>query len=228
MNAVELGKHLRMLRKERGLTLVELSVTSGVSNPYISQIENGKFKPTPDILKKLSNGLDIPYFELMEAAGYWENEEDFAFLKNELKSLRERQDFLFKILKEFEKENLDMSIENSAERTRLFMEAVNKDEKMKLITKEQRKIDDQIQNIEWQLEQVRLNKHKTHNKFEEEKDIAKNLINLKRKLTIFDDLNFEGEPISKESKDTLIELIEFTFKQIQVINKYTQTKHNKV
>lgn len=226
MNSIELGKHLRMLRKERGLTLVELSSISGVSNPYISQIENGKFKPTPDILKKLSNGLDIPYFELMEAAGYWENEEDYSLLKNELTILKERQDFLFKTWKEFEEENLDMSIENSTERMKSFFEVVAKDEKIKLVQNEQRKIEDQIQTIEWQLEQVQFNKYKIQNKVEEDKDIAKSLTYLKRKLTIYDDLKFDGEPISKESTDTLIELIEFAFKQIQIINKYTQSKHN--
>lgn len=70
MDTIELGKHLRSSRKNKGLTLVELSNKSGVSNPYISQIENGKFKPSPDVLKKLSAVLDESYLDLLRAAGY--------------------------------------------------------------------------------------------------------------------------------------------------------------
>lgn len=64
------GEFLRKSRKEKGLTLIELSKKSGVSNPYISQIENNKFKPTPKILEKLANGLEIDYMILMKEAGF--------------------------------------------------------------------------------------------------------------------------------------------------------------
>lgn len=70
MDLIELGKHLKKLRKDKGLTLMELSKESGVSNPYISQIENGKFRPSPDVLKKLSLILDESYMYLLRAAGY--------------------------------------------------------------------------------------------------------------------------------------------------------------
>ena len=39
---MELGTRIRERRKERGLTQDELSRLSGVSKPYISQIETGK------------------------------------------------------------------------------------------------------------------------------------------------------------------------------------------
>lgn len=75
MKEIELGKYLRSLRKKEGLTLVELSKMSGVSNPYISQIENGKFTPSPEILKKLANPLGVTAFDLMVAAGHWTADE---------------------------------------------------------------------------------------------------------------------------------------------------------
>ncbi|MCD1261826.1 helix-turn-helix transcriptional regulator [Paenibacillus athensensis] len=64
---------LRDLRKHRGFTVRELSERSGVSHAYISQLESGKRRiPSPDVLAKLSKGLNIPYAELMRVAGYLE------------------------------------------------------------------------------------------------------------------------------------------------------------
>ena len=67
-----IGNHIKKQRKARGYSIVKLSELSGVSNPYISQIENNKFKPSPEILKKLSNALDEPHIDLLIKAGYVE------------------------------------------------------------------------------------------------------------------------------------------------------------
>lgn len=69
MNKEEFGKYLRSLRKEKGLTLIELAKLTGVSNPYISQIENGKFLPSPDILAKLAKGLKVSSISLLLKSG---------------------------------------------------------------------------------------------------------------------------------------------------------------
>lgn len=50
---------IRKLRKERNLSLQELSKKSGVSLAMISQIERGKADPTITTLYKLCKGLDI-------------------------------------------------------------------------------------------------------------------------------------------------------------------------
>ena len=52
-----LGEQLRAARKERGLTLKQLSELSGVHDTYISQIENGKVIST-DTLDKLLEALN--------------------------------------------------------------------------------------------------------------------------------------------------------------------------
>jgi DNA-binding XRE family transcriptional regulator len=65
-----IGDYLKARRKEKGLTITQLSEISGVSHPYISQIENDKFKPSPDILKKLVGPLGVPYMDLLHKAGY--------------------------------------------------------------------------------------------------------------------------------------------------------------
>lgn len=67
---MDIGKYLKDLRKEKKLTLVELSSKSGVSNPYLSQIENGKFVPSPEILKRLAGPLGVLHSDLMLKAGH--------------------------------------------------------------------------------------------------------------------------------------------------------------
>jgi len=79
------GEYLRGLRKEKRLTLVQLSKLSGVSNPYLSQIENNKFIPSPDILRKLYRSLGVGYTTLLDKAGYMEDEEMLEIIKKEKK-----------------------------------------------------------------------------------------------------------------------------------------------
>lgn len=69
------GSYLRELRKEKKLTLVQLSELSGVSNPYLSQIENDKFVPSIDILNKISKPLEVSSLTLMFHAGYADQDE---------------------------------------------------------------------------------------------------------------------------------------------------------
>ncbi|WP_063795544.1 helix-turn-helix domain-containing protein [Paenibacillus sp. Soil750] len=72
MDAHNFGKYLKEQRKIRGLTLVALGKATDLSQPYLSQIENGKKgTPSPEILKKLEGPLGISYEELMFKAGYW-------------------------------------------------------------------------------------------------------------------------------------------------------------
>jgi transcriptional regulator with XRE-family HTH domain len=66
-----LGEYLRRVRKERKLTLRGLEEKTGISNAYLSQIENGKiFKPSPSVLHKLAGFYGISYENLMKIAGY--------------------------------------------------------------------------------------------------------------------------------------------------------------
>jgi len=68
---INIGEFIKTLRKQKGLSARKLAEKSGVSQPYISQLETGKNnKPSPDVLQKLSNTLDVPYEDLMIKAGY--------------------------------------------------------------------------------------------------------------------------------------------------------------
>ena len=69
------GEYLRTLREEQRLSLREVEQLSGVSNSYLGLIERGQ-RPIPqaDILKKLAPVYDVPVRDLLQAAGYLENE----------------------------------------------------------------------------------------------------------------------------------------------------------
>jgi transcriptional regulator with XRE-family HTH domain len=68
---IEFGQFLKMLRKDAGLTIKQLEGKSGISNAYISQIENGKRGiPSPEILERLSKHLNVDYEELLKRVGY--------------------------------------------------------------------------------------------------------------------------------------------------------------
>lgn len=61
---VEIGKHLREIRMEKGIKRYELSQKSGVSKTQITNIEKGRMKPNVVTLKKIADVLecDFDYF----------------------------------------------------------------------------------------------------------------------------------------------------------------------
>ena len=68
-----LGGLLADLRTAKGLSLrqVEEATDNAVSNAYLSQLENGKFRrPSPNVLHSLAGVYAVPYQALMERAGY--------------------------------------------------------------------------------------------------------------------------------------------------------------
>lgn len=55
------GEFLKMIRKEEKMTLKELAEASGLSLNTISFLENGKSKPNPITIAKLSKALNCDY-----------------------------------------------------------------------------------------------------------------------------------------------------------------------
>src|SRR5699024_9309319 len=78
------GNYLKLLRKQKGLTLVKLQEETGISNSYLSQIENNQFTPSNDILRKLATFYKIDYFMLANKAGHFSNEEYEEIKKGKL------------------------------------------------------------------------------------------------------------------------------------------------
>ena len=52
-----LGANIRRLRKERGLTLTALADRSGLSHPFLSQIERGRAQPSMSSLHQIAEAL---------------------------------------------------------------------------------------------------------------------------------------------------------------------------
>jgi transcriptional regulator with XRE-family HTH domain len=66
-----LGQELRSIRDLKKLSLREVEAGTGISNAYLSQLENDKIrKPSPLFLSKLANLYNIPYEAIMRTAGY--------------------------------------------------------------------------------------------------------------------------------------------------------------
>ena len=67
MNNVKkaLGKRIRDLRKRKFLTQESLGYRTGICYKFIGEIERGKANPSLSFLKRLSEGLEIPLYELL-------------------------------------------------------------------------------------------------------------------------------------------------------------------
>lgn len=66
----KIGDYLKEIRERRGLTMRQVAIKTNVSQPYLSQIENGIKKPSPEILKRLAPAYKVSYNDLMVVAGY--------------------------------------------------------------------------------------------------------------------------------------------------------------
>ncbi len=62
------GKHLKLLREEKGLSQEALANNSDVSLPQITRIERGVINPTICTIKALAFGLEKEIFELFQFA----------------------------------------------------------------------------------------------------------------------------------------------------------------
>jgi len=61
------GKNLRRLRTQRGLSLERLSQASGVSRAMLGQVELGQSAPTINVLWKIARALGLPFSALIQS-----------------------------------------------------------------------------------------------------------------------------------------------------------------
>ncbi|MCW2944140.1 MAG: transcriptional regulator, family [Actinoallomurus sp.] len=64
-----IGEYIREQRKRAKVSLRQLAEATGVSNPYLSQIERGLRKPSAEILQQIAKGLRISAEALYVQAG---------------------------------------------------------------------------------------------------------------------------------------------------------------
>lgn len=74
---LSLGAFIRDQRETAELSLRKLAEITGVSNPYLSQIERGLRKPSAEILQQIAKALEISAENLYVRAG-WLDEDSVA------------------------------------------------------------------------------------------------------------------------------------------------------
>lgn len=105
----EFGTFLRELRGNRSLR--EMQKITGLSHTYLSSLEKGvdprsgkERKPTPEILKKLSETLEVDYTSLMAKAGYSKKKDELEELIDSYLSTTNRIKEVSELLKELTKQ----------------------------------------------------------------------------------------------------------------------------
>lgn len=64
-NSVTIGENIRGIRKKKGLTLSKLAILSGLSTPYLSQIENARVNVNLNTLTEICNALEVPLISML-------------------------------------------------------------------------------------------------------------------------------------------------------------------
>jgi transcriptional regulator with XRE-family HTH domain len=64
------GEFIRSQRRVADMSLRQLSNLAKVSNPYLSQIERGIYKPSAEVLKAIADALQIRSETLFARAGF--------------------------------------------------------------------------------------------------------------------------------------------------------------
>lgn len=72
----ELAQYLRTIRENMGYSIYDVNKLCEISPSYLSLMENGKRRPSPIILKKLSSIYHINYNDLLIKAGFSDLVED--------------------------------------------------------------------------------------------------------------------------------------------------------
>jgi transcriptional regulator with XRE-family HTH domain len=70
--ASDVGSFIRSLRENAQVSVRQLAEKSGVSNPYLSQVERGLRKPSADVLSQVAKALRVSAEVLYVRAGMLE------------------------------------------------------------------------------------------------------------------------------------------------------------
>ena len=71
-----LGEFIRQRRRLANLSMRELARLAQVSNPYLSQIERGVYKPSAKVLKSIAEALQVSAETLYAKVGLLEGDPD--------------------------------------------------------------------------------------------------------------------------------------------------------
>lgn len=74
----QLGEFIRNQRRLADLSVRQLAEVARVSNPYLSQVERGIYKPSAEILKSIADALNISAETLYTKAGLLDESKEEA------------------------------------------------------------------------------------------------------------------------------------------------------
>ena len=79
----DLGRAIRQIRKEKGLTQDEVAQGAGLHYTEISHLESGRRNPKFDTLKAVARGLKVPRWYLMATEERIELKRRASYLRGE-------------------------------------------------------------------------------------------------------------------------------------------------
>ncbi|MGO9558110.1 MAG: helix-turn-helix domain-containing protein [Acidimicrobiales bacterium] len=82
----DLGEFIRQQRETARLSLRRLSILTGISNPYLSQIERGLRKPSAEVLQQIAKGLHLSAETLYVHAGILDANSDEGDLARRIRT----------------------------------------------------------------------------------------------------------------------------------------------
>ena len=107
---VDLGEFIREQRRAGQLSLRKLSELSGISNPYLSQIERGLRHPSAEILQQIARALEISSETLYVRAGILDEPgtecDPVSEIRRDPSITEEQKKTLVRIYESFRKENV--------------------------------------------------------------------------------------------------------------------------
>lgn len=103
-----LGEFIRAQRQLANLSLRQMSAVTQISNPYLSQIERGLYRPSAQVLKSIADALHISADSLYEQVGLLDADEApredvgvEAAIRLDTKLTTEQKDALIRVYRNF-------------------------------------------------------------------------------------------------------------------------------
>ncbi len=62
----QLGKRIAYLRRKKGMSQLDLSIETGISKSYISDLENGRRNPSVLLLQRIASSLGVSLEKLFQ------------------------------------------------------------------------------------------------------------------------------------------------------------------
>lgn len=220
------GKNLAKLRKVKKMSQYDLAERTGLSRGQIANYEQGTRQPDFETLLSFADffGVSTDYLLTGEQSG------QTMLFENDIGTFEDPFNVRFPIRLKKVMDNKEMTIPRLTEILDLNESEI--EGFLHVPTKAVVKFDlEKIKKIalilDVPLEYLIGNDNKVSPQVnKEERDIAKRLEAFKEEIENSDGLAFDGEPISDEAKESLIESMEHLFRQTQRINKkFIPKKH---